>query len=88
MFINATKIISIIFTRKRNVSQAQYKLGNEIKIQVDKCKYLGDTLSKDLNLGEHINSGTGKGWRTFHFVSRILLQSTRETKDVTYKSIF
>ena len=64
----------------------KYTLHNEELEVVDKAKYLGVTISKDLNWKWHINSISAKATNCRLFLQRNLVKCSKETKLSCYKT--
>ena len=55
--------------------------------QVLSAKYLGITISDDLDWGQHISKISSKATKTFGFLRRNLAFAPRHTKEVAYKTL-
>ena len=58
----------LYFTRARQPLLSQYTLHDQVLEIVDNAKYLGVTISQDLNWDKHINCITAKANRTLDFI--------------------
>ena len=67
MEFNSDKCEVLRITRKRNPVIFPYKLHKKLNV-TNAAKYLGLTISKDLNWTPHINNITGKANNTLRFV--------------------
>ena len=67
--------------------QTQYSLHGQALEAVDNAKYLGLSISKDLNWNAHISSITAKANRTLGFVKRNVKTRNEETKELAYKTM-
>ena len=67
---NSDKCEVLRITRKRNPVIFPYKLHKKELNVTNAAKYLGVTISKDLNWTPHINNITGKAKNTLRFVKR------------------
>ena len=56
-------------------------------IQVQSAKYLGITISDDLDWGQHISEISSKATKTLGFLRRNLAFAPRHTKEVAYKTL-
>ena len=68
MEFNSDKCEVLRITRKINPVIYPYKLHNKELSVTNAAKYLGVTISKDLNRTPHINSITGKAKHTLIFI--------------------
>ena len=50
------------------------------------AKYLGVTISKDLNWSPHINNMTGKAKNTLRFIKRNIKTSNTKVKEMAYNT--
>ena len=57
-----------------------YSLHNQVLENVPSAKYLGITITDDLDWGQHINSVTSTATRTLGFLRRNLTLAPKETK--------
>ena len=80
MEFNSDKCEVLRITRKRNPVIFPYKLHNKELNVTNAAKYLGVTISKDLNWSPNINNITGKAKNTLRFIKR------NNYKDQQYKS--
>ena len=88
MKINAEKSKIISFNRSRNREHRSYHLNSFIIPEKDTVKYLGITLSSDLNWATHVTNTTRKAWKSLNFVKRILKNGSNvETKSLAYTSL-
>ena len=71
-------------TRKRNPVIFPYKLHKKELNVTNAAKYLGVTISKDLNWTPHINNITGKAKNTLRFVKRNIKTSNKKVKEMAY----
>ena len=65
----------------------EYSLHQQILEQVQSAKYLGITITDDLDWGQHISEITSKATRTLGFLRSNLAFAPRQTKDVAYKTL-
>ena len=65
----------------------EYSLHQQILEQVQSAKYLGITITDDLDWGQHISEISSKATRTLGFLRRNLAFAPRQTKDVAYKTL-
>jgi hypothetical protein len=64
-----------------------YTLHGHILAHETSSKYLGCTISNNLNWSEHINNTTNKASRSLGFLHRNLHIKSREIKEQAYKSL-
>ena len=65
-----------------------YSLHNPVLENVSSAKYLGITVTDDLDWGQHINNVTSKATKTLGFLRRNLTLAPKETKVAAYKALF
>ena len=75
-----------ITNKRASKKCTKYTLHNEELEVVDKAKYLGVTISKDLNWKWHINSISAKATNCRLFLQRNLVKCSKETKLSCYKT--
>ena len=73
MEFNPGKCQVVHITRARQPLLLQYTLHDQVLEAVDSAKYLGVTISQDLNWNNHIHSINGKANRTLGFIKRTLV---------------
>lgn len=84
MCFHPEKCIVIRITNKRQPLQTQYQLhGHQLEV-VDSGKYLGVTISHDLQWTKHISSTIGKATRTLGFLRRNLGRCKPSVKASAY----
>ena len=86
MEFNSDKCEVLRITRKRNPVIFPYKLHKKELNVTNAAKYLGVTISKDLNWTPHINNITGKAKNTLRFVKRNIKTSNKKVKEVAYNT--
>ena len=64
-----------------------YALHNPVLENVPSAKYLGITVTDDLDWSQHINNVTSKATKTLGFIRRNLTLATKETKVAAYKAL-
>ena len=64
-----------------------YSLHNQVLENVPSAKYLGITITDDLNCGQHINNVTSKATETLGFLYRNLTLAPKETKVAAYQAL-
>ena len=75
-------------TRKRNPLAYSYSLHNETLRRVSSIKYLGVTISSDLNWNRHISNITGRAnHQALGFAKRNINTNYRFTKSMAYKAL-
>ena len=89
MKVNVAKCHSMRVTRHppdKHI-QFEYTLHQERLEQVQSAKYLGITISDDLDWGQHIPEISSKATKTLGFLRRNLAFAPRHTKEVAYKTL-
>ena len=86
MAFNSDKIEVLRITRKRNPVIFPYKLHKKELNVTNAAKYIGVTISKDLNWTPHINNITGKAKKTLRFVKRNIKTSNQKVKEMAYNT--
>ena len=89
MKFTVSKCHSMRMTRlhPRRHIQFNYTLHQQTLEQVQSAKYLGLTITGDLDWGQHISEITCKATKTLGFLRRNLALATRHTKEVAYKRL-
>ena len=64
-----------------------YSLNQQRIEQVQSAKYLGITITDNLDWGQHVSEIISKATRTMGFLRRHLALALRHTKEVTYKTL-
>ena len=64
-----------------------YSLHNNTLEKVQSAKYLGITISDNMDWGQHISEISSKATKTLGFLCRNLAFATRSTKAVVYKTL-
>ena len=88
MKFNVSKCHSMRVTRlhpSRHI-EFNYTLHQQTLEQVQSAKYLGLTITDDLDWGQHISEITCKATKTLGFLRRNLALAPRYTKEVAYKT--
>ena len=67
--------------------QFDYTLHQQRLEQVQSAKYLGITISDDLDWGQHISEISSMATKTLGFLRRNLAFAPRHTKEVAYKTL-
>ena len=67
--------------------QFEYTLHQQRLEQVQSAKYLGITISDDLDWGQHIYEISSKATKTLGFFRRNLAFAPRHNKEVAYKTL-
>ena len=65
-----------------------YSLHNQISENVQSAKYLGITISDNMDWGQHISEISSKATKTLGFFRRNLAFAPKSTKEVAYKTLF
>ena len=86
MEFNSDKCEVLRITRKRNPVIFPYKLHKKELNVTNAAKYLGVTISTDLNWTPHINNITGKAKDTLRFVKRDIKTSNKKVKEMAYNT--
>ena len=70
-----------------NQIQFEYSLHQQKLEQVPSAKYLGITITDNLNWGQHVSEISCKATKKMGFLQRNLALAPRHTKEVTYKTL-
>ena len=81
------KCISLSVTRSQTPFHTSYILKGHTLESVTTAKYLGITISKDMNWDTHINNITSKANKIIGFLRRNLPIQNTEAKTLAYKSM-
>ena len=73
-------------TNKRKIVENTYKIHNQELKVVEKAKYLGVTISKNLSWKHHVSNITAKANSTRIFLQRNLSMTDSETRLACYKT--
>ena len=73
--------------RHANPIKFDYTLHQQRLEEVQSAKYLGITISDDLDWGQHISEISAKTTKTLGFLWRNLAFASRHTKEVAYKTL-
>ena len=76
-----------IATNQRHVIPTQYTLHGHTLEVVDSAKYLGVTISEDLQWSKHIDNTVSKANRTMGFIRRNLTDCTKPVKAAAYTTM-
>ena len=89
MKFNISKCHSMRVTRLHPSKHIQfnYTLQYQTLDQVQSAKYLGFTITDNLDWGQHISEITYKATKTLGFLRRNLALAPRHTKEVAYKTL-
>ena len=87
MRFNAKKCYLMNITRTRNHLTHNYSLNSHILQTVTRDKYLGNTISNDLNWSTHINTITNKCNCKLGFLRRNLSRCPQKLKVTAYISL-
>ena len=79
------QVISI--TRRRRVLKHTYLLHNHPLAHVDSAKYLGVTITSDLNWNKHVNNIANKANHTLSFLKRNLQINDAKLKTTAYQTL-
>ena len=87
MAFNVKKCASLTITRKRTPIQHDYRISNEIIPRIDKYKYLGVTVTKDLRWNTHCQLLLNKANKTLGLLRRTLSPCTKDVKSRAYTAL-
>ena len=89
MKFNVAKCHSMRVTRHLPFNQIHfnYSLHQQTLEQVRSAKYIGLTITDDLEWGQHISEISCKATKTLGFLRRSLALAPRHTKEVAYKTL-
>ncbi|KAJ8032783.1 hypothetical protein HOLleu_22833 [Holothuria leucospilota] len=87
MRFQPSKCNIITFARKKNPVKFDYVLNDVKLVKVDSIKYLGVTISNDLNWDKHIQSICNKGNKILGVLYRNLSFCSRDVKLAAYKGL-
>ena len=87
MSFHPDKCNVLTISKKKNTIEKPYILHGHTLTSVKSAKYLGCTLTSDLNWGEHISNICGKANRTIGFLKRNLNIGASSVKQNAYKSL-
>ena len=89
MKFNVAKCHSMRVTRHQHHKQIlfDYSLHNQTLENVQSAKYLGITISDNMDWGQHISEISSKATKTLGFLRRSLAFAPRSTKEVAYKTL-
>ena len=87
MRFQPSKCNIITFARKKNPVNFDYVLNDVKLVKVDSIKYLGVTISNDLNWDKHIQSICNKGNKILGILYRNLSFCSRDVKLAAYKGL-
>ena len=86
MKFNVAKCYSMRVTRQNQI-QFEYSLHQQRLEQVQSAKYLGITITDNLDCGQHVSEISCKATKTMGFLRRSLALAPRHTKEVAYKTL-
>ena len=86
---NMAKCLSMRVTSHQHHTQIlfDYSLHNHILENVQSEKYLGITISDNMDWGQHISEISSKATKTLGFLRRNFAFAPRSTKEVAYKTL-
>ena len=89
MKFNAAKCHSMRVTRHQHHKQIHldYSLHNQTLENVQSAKYLGITITDNMDWGQHVSEISSKATKTLGFLRRNLAFAPRSTKEVAYKTL-
>ena len=87
MELNPRKCHAITVTRKKTRFIHQYSLNGEILDSVSSAKYLGVTITSDLNWKQHISNICQKANNTLAFLRRNVRVHSTQLKTTAYQAL-
>ena len=87
MSFNPSKCEVLTVTRKKQPTLFTYIMHDQILNRVKSTKYLGVTITLDLNWNKHINQTAGKANQMLGFVKRNIKTRSHNIKTKAYKSL-
>ena len=89
MKFNVAKCHSMRVTRHQHHKQIffDYSLHNQTLENVQSAKYLGITITDNMDWGQHVSEISSKATKTLGFLGRNLAFAPRSTKEVAYKTL-
>ena len=87
MCFNPTKRNIMKFHRSRTPKPGHYDLCEVVLEEVEHAKYLGITISNNLELGNHVDIITRKASNTLNFLQRNLKYCPKRAKQTAYFSL-
>ena len=89
MKFNVAKCHSMRVTRHQHHKQVlfDYSLHNQTLENVQSAKYLGITITDNMDWGQHVSEISSKATKTLGFLRRNLAFAPRSTKEVAYKTL-
>ena len=89
MKFNVAKCHSMRVTPHQHYKQIffGYLLHNQTLVNVQSAKYLGITISDNMDWGQHISKISSKATKTLGFLRRNLTFAPGSTKEVAYKTL-
>ena len=87
MSFNPSKCQVLHVTRLKTPIPSKYSLHNTELESVSAAKYLGVTISDDLNWGTHIDNITKKANQTLGFLKRNIKVHNQDLKSTAYKTL-
>ena len=89
MKFNVAKCHSMRVTRHQHHKQIlfDYSLHNLTLENVQSAKYLGITITDNMDWGQHVSEISSKATKTLGFLRRNLAFAPRSTKEIAYKTL-
>ena len=89
MKFNVAKCHSMRVTRHQHHKQIlfDYSLHNQTLENVHSAKYLGITITDNMDWGQHVSEISSKATKTLGFLRRSLAFAPRSTKEIAYKTL-
>ena len=89
MKFNVAKCHSMRVTQHQHHKQILFdcSLHNQTLVNVQSAKYLGITITDNMDWGQHVSEISSKATKTLGFLRRNLAFAPRSTKEVAYKTL-
>ena len=87
MSFNPSKCNIMSIHRSKSPYNKMYQMCGQVLSQVDKAKYLGVTISEDLEWNSHITSTASKASRSLGFIKRNIKDCPQNLRETAYFSL-
>ena len=87
MKFNVAKCHSMRVTQHHKKILFGYPLNNQTLENVQSAKYVGITITDNMDWGQHVSETSSKPTKTLGFLCRNLAFAPRSTKEVAYKTL-